>query len=189
VSQGRRDARSNRRQAAPATSNTTAPERQSAAARRATALQDAARAKHATALRRAEDGLRRLLKDGDEITFRSVARAGSVSLDFLYAQPDLRSRIEGLRAQQQTARRPSRADPSRDGESENNVLRTLASQLKAERTARLEQVRELEAKLAAAHGEILRLRRQHVVADDRGRDARVDEQGPPITEERTNGSS
>ncbi len=130
------------------------------AARRVKALRDAAQAKHAAALRRAEDGLRRLLKSGDEITFRSVARAGSVGLDFLYAQPDLRRRIEGLRAQHQ-ASPVSRATSARDGESsEANVLRTLAAQVKAERSTRIEQVRDLEVKLAAAHGEILRLRRR-----------------------------
>lgn len=128
--------------------------------RRAAALRSAAEAKHAAALQRAETGLRRLLKDGAEINFRSVARAGSVSLDFLYAQPELRRRIEGLRAQQQQATvRPSRAEPEPDPNCNGNVLRTLTAQLKAERSARLEQVRDLEAKLAAAHGEILRLRR------------------------------
>lgn len=130
-------------------------------ARRGKALRDAAQAKHAAALLRAEDGLRRLIKSGDEITFRSVARTGSVGLDFLYAQPDLRRRIEGLRAQQQASRPSSRATPERNQESsEANVLRTLAAQLKAERSTRLELVRDLEVKLAAAHGEILGLRRR-----------------------------
>lgn len=128
--------------------------------RRATALRSAARAKHEAALQRAEKGLRRLLKDGDEITFRSVARAGSVSLDFLYAQPDLRRRIEGLRERQEAAGRPSRTARFPEEESEGNVLRTLAAQLRDERSRRVEQVRELEAKLAAAHGEILQLRRR-----------------------------
>jgi hypothetical protein len=125
--------------------------------RRAAALRAAAEAKHAAALQRAETGLRRLLKDGAEVNFRSVARAGSVGLDFLYAQPELRRRIEGLRAQQQATARRSHAELEPDPN--GNVLRTLAAQLKAERSARLEQVRDLEAKLAAAHGEILRLHR------------------------------
>jgi hypothetical protein len=137
----------------------TCTEGAAAVERRAAALRNAAEAKHAAALQRAETGLRRLLTDGAEINFRSVSRAGSVSLDFLYAQPELRRRIEGLRAQQQATVRPSRAEPEPDPNCNGNVLRTLTAQLKAERSARLEQVRDLEAKLASAHGEILRLRR------------------------------
>lgn len=115
--------------------------------------------KHEAAVQSADKAIRRLLKDGDEISFRSVAKAGSVSLDFLYAQQDLRHRIEGLPARQQAAGQPPESDSSRDDASDGNVLRTLAAQLKEDRSRRVEQVRELEAKLAAAHAEILRLRR------------------------------
>lgn len=68
-------------------------------------------------------------------------------------------RIEGLRARQQATGRPPEPDSSKDELSGGDVLRTLAAQLKEERSRRVEQVSELEAKLAAAHGEILRLRR------------------------------
>ena len=118
---------------------------------------DAAAAKHQAAVRRAENGIRKLIKDGAEINFASVARAGSVSIDFLYAQPELRARVEALRAQQLGARKPSTKEPVPP--SEGNVVRTLTSQLQLERSKRRSQVRGLEAKLAAADGEILRLRR------------------------------
>ncbi len=125
--------------------------------RRAAVLRDAANAKHDAAVRRAEAGLRKLIKDGADINFRAVARAGSVSLDFLYAQPQLRARVERLRDQQLSARPAARrAEPDPD---EGNVVRTLGAQLRAERAKRQDQVHDLEAKLAAAHGEILRLSR------------------------------
>jgi hypothetical protein len=128
------------------------------AQRRATALRAAAAARHADAAQRADAGLRQLIKDGAEINFRSVARAGHVGLNFLYDQPDLRRRIEGLRAQQAAATpRPTPAPDARD--SANNLLRTLSAQIKAERASHRDRVRDLEARLAAAHEEILRLKR------------------------------
>jgi hypothetical protein len=128
------------------------------AERRAAALRAAAAARRADAAQRANAGLRQLVKDGAEINFRSVARAGNVGLNFLYDHPDLRRRIESLRAQQAAAtrRRPPVPDASN---SDSNVLRTLSAQLKAERASHRDRVRDLEARLAAAHEEILRLKR------------------------------
>ena len=122
-------------------------------------LRTAAAAKHTAAVQRAESGLRQLVKDGAEINFRSVARAGPVSLDFLYAEPELRARIEHLRAQQLGRARRSSPGPATAPTDDGNVVRTLRSELQAEKARRQGQVREIEEKLAAAHGEILRLRR------------------------------
>ncbi len=127
------------------------------AERRATALRAAAAARRTDAAQRADAGLRQLIKDGAEINFRSVARAGNVGLNFLYDHPDLRQRIEGLRAQQTAAqRRPPTPDPH---DTDSNILRTLSAQLKTERARHREHARDLEARLAAAHEEILRLQR------------------------------
>jgi len=125
--------------------------------RRIAALQQAARAKHQQAVQRAEAGLRRLVKDGQEITFRSVARAAGVSLDFLYADADLRKRIETLRGQQRQGARPPAQEPSTDN---STVIHALTEALRRERTTHREQVRDLEQRLASAHGELLRLRRR-----------------------------
>lgn len=125
--------------------------------RRVDALRKAARDKHEQAVQRAETGIRRLIKDNEEINFRAVARAAGVSLDFLYAHADLRRRIETLRSQQQkTPRAPAEAASSDDG----TVIHTLTESLRRQRTTHREQVQELEQRLAAAHGEILRLRRR-----------------------------
>lgn len=127
------------------------------AERRATALRAAAAARRAGAAQRADAGIRQLIKDGAEINFRSVARAGSVGLNFLYDHPELRRRIEGLRAQQTAARRRSPTPEAH--ETDSTIVRTLSAQLKAERARHREHARDLEARLAAAHEEILRLNR------------------------------
>ncbi|MGN9796151.1 DUF6262 family protein [Streptomyces sp. OZ13] len=58
--------------------------------------------------------MRRLIKEGEEINFRAVARRAGVSLDFLYAHTDLRRRIETLHGQQRTAdRRAPRSTTAR----------------------------------------------------------------------------
>ncbi|MDX3586348.1 DUF6262 family protein [Streptomyces europaeiscabiei] len=75
------------------------PETVPPADRRIAALWQAAQNKHQLAVQRAEAGIRRLVKRGEEINFRAVARAAGVSLDFLYAHTDLRKRIETLRSQ------------------------------------------------------------------------------------------
>ena len=134
------------------------PAQDSAGERRVQALRAAAAARRDAAMKRAEAGLRTLIKDGAEINFRSVARAGSVGLNFLYEHPELRRRIEGLRAQQAatTRRSPKASQPTRE---DGKIVRTLSAQLKEERSRHRDQVQELETRLAAAHEEILRLKR------------------------------
>ncbi|MGW6100794.1 DUF6262 family protein [Streptomyces sp. NPDC055157] len=124
--------------------------------RRIAALRQAARDKHQQAVQRAEAGIRRLTKEGEKINFRAVARAAGVSPDFLYAHTDLRKRIETLRGQQQAENRPPLQAPSGD---DGTVIHTLTEALRRERTTHRERVHELERRLAAAHGEILRLHR------------------------------
>ena len=74
--------------------------------RRATALRQAAQAKRQAAVTRTETAIRTLIKGKQEINFRSVARAAGVSLDFLYGNDDLRTRIEKLRDQQKARPAP-----------------------------------------------------------------------------------
>ena len=130
----------------------------SAAQRRADALRRAAQAKRQAATARAETAIRKLVKNQQEISFRAVARTGGVSLDFLYANDDLRGRIEALRARQAAKAPAAPAEPS-SSHADAGVVDALTARLREERAARLAAVRDLEDKLAAAHGELLRLRR------------------------------
>jgi hypothetical protein len=128
----------------------------SAAQRRADALRRAAQAKRQAATARADAAIRKLVKNQQEISFRAVARTGGVSLDFLYANADLRGRIEALRARQAIKAPAAPAGPS---QADAGVVDALTVKLREERAGRLAAVRDLEGKLAAAHGELLRLRR------------------------------
>jgi Family of unknown function (DUF6262) len=124
------------------------------AERRAEVLRDAAQAKHQAASKRAEAALRKLSKAGEQINFRTVAATAGVSVDFLYRHPQLRARIEHLRARQQQSP-PTAAvpDPGRD---DHGVVVALTARLRDARS----EIAELKTQLAAAHGELLQLRRQ-----------------------------
>jgi hypothetical protein len=128
----------------------------SAAERRATALRQAAQAKRQDAVTRTETAIRTLIKSQQDINFRSVARAAGVSLDFLYGNDDLRARIEKLREQQKARPAPDHDPEQADG---SDIMHILTEKLRLERDTRRTTVSQLEEQLAAAHGELLRLRR------------------------------
>lgn len=117
-----------------------------------------ARGKREAATSRAERAIRELATTGQQINFRSVARAGGVSLDFLYANADLRARIETLRKQQDTPQTDPPLTPP-GPEAASAIATTLTTKLHQERAAHRSALTELEQRLAAAHGELLRLRR------------------------------
>jgi hypothetical protein len=122
------------------------------AERRAEVLRRAAQDKHAAATKRAEVALRTLIKSSAPVNFRAVATAAGVSVDFLYRHPELRQRIEHLRARQTSAPAPA----PQPGPDDRGVVVTLTARLREARR----EVAELKAQLAAAHGELLQLRRQ-----------------------------
>jgi hypothetical protein len=121
-------------------------------------LRQAAAAKSAAAKARAENGLTQMSRNGDPITFRSLARIAGVSLDFLYRTPEIRRRVEHLRAQQNARPSPPRipADPDQPG----SVIRTLTTQLTELKRRHRDEVNALKQALEAAHGENLELRRR-----------------------------
>jgi hypothetical protein len=121
-------------------------------------LRAAAQRKSQTTTKRAETALRTMIKNGEPITFRGVARTAGCSIDFLYGNPQLRRRIEHLRAQQQSKPVPPAAATEENADS--NVIRALTAQLAELRRRHREEVHELRAALAAAQGENLQLRRK-----------------------------
>lgn len=125
--------------------------------RRATALRQAAQAKRQAAVARADTAIRTLIKNKQEINFRSVARSAGVSLDFLYGNDGLRKRIEKLRNQQKA--RPAAPAPAPEHTDNSDIVHILTGKLRQERDTRRASVSRLEEQLAAAHGELLRLRR------------------------------
>jgi hypothetical protein len=71
----------------------------------------------------AEQAIRALIKRGEPITFQAVQREAGVSHAFLYGHPDLRGRIENLRARAQ----PAQAQPT--ATTDNTVIMALTSQI------------------------------------------------------------
>ncbi|MGH3305617.1 MAG: DUF6262 family protein [Streptosporangiaceae bacterium] len=128
-----------------------------ASQRRSAALRLAAQSKRQAAVARADTGIRQLIKDNEQINFRSVARTAGVSIDFLYANTGLRQRIEKLRARETAARLPDPRPPATGDDSD--LVHSLTVKLREERAARRSAVADLEEQLAAAHGQLLRLRR------------------------------
>ncbi len=120
-------------------------------------LRAAAQRKSQATINRAETALRTMIKNGQPITFRGVARTAGCSIDFLYGNQDLRRRIEQLRAQQQA--KPAPVSPT-DPEASSNVVRALTVQLADVRRRHREEVEQLRSALAAAQGENLQLRRK-----------------------------
>ena len=118
----------------------------------------AARRKSQATTKRAEAALRQMIKNREPITFRGVARTAGCSIDFLYGNPELRRRVEHLRAQPQG--KPSAPAAATDEHADSNVIRALTTQLAELRRRHREEVDELRTALAAAHGENLQLRRK-----------------------------
>ena len=140
-------------------------------------LKAAAAARTTATLTRADAGLREMLRTGQPITFRGLARHAGVSLDFLYSSTALRQRIQQLRDQQRTqpGSTTSRGDTSGDDlagvaspETTSSVVATLTAQLTDLKRRHREETARLRRELEAAHGENLLLRRRLAAGHDPG---------------------
>lgn len=123
--------------------------------RRVAVLATAARAKSAAKTKAADQAVRALIKRGEPISFQAVQREAGVSHAFLYNHPELRGRIEKLRAQA----RPAPAAP-KTIDSADTLLLTLTSQISHMKKRHRHEIQELKAALEQAHGENLQLRRE-----------------------------
>jgi hypothetical protein len=123
---------------------------------RVAALTAAAKAKSEAKTKAAEQGIRALIKRGEPITFQAVQREAGVSHAFLYNHPDLRGRIERLRAQA----RPSPTPPATSDDAESTLVLALTAQINNLKQQHRQEVQALRAALEQAHGENLDLRRE-----------------------------
>jgi hypothetical protein len=121
-------------------------------------LRQAAARKSAAAKTRADHGLREMIRTGQPITFRGLAHTAGVSLDFLYRTPEIRTRVEQLRSQQQAT--PPAPPQLLDPDHPSSVIRTLTAQLTELRHRHRDEVNALKQALEAAHGQNLQLRRR-----------------------------
>lgn len=133
-------------------------------------LRQAAARKSAAARTRSEHGLQEMLRQGQPVTFRGLAKTAGISLDFLYSTTDIRRRVEQLRAQQQ-ASAPA-ATARSDADEPSSVVRTLTAQLAELKRRHRDEVSQLREALEVAHGENLQLRRrlgpQHAAGEETG---------------------
>ena len=123
---------------------------------RVAALTAAAKAKSEAKTKAAEQGIRALIKRGEPISFQAVQREARVSHAFLYSHPDLRGRIERLRAQA----RPKTCSPATPPDSESTLVLALTTQINNLKQQHRQEVQALRAALEQAHGENLDLRRE-----------------------------
>jgi hypothetical protein len=124
-------------------------------AKRIAVLTAAAKAKSEAKTRAAEQGIRALVKRGEPITFQAVQREAGVSHAFLYNHPDLRARIEHLRARA----RPNPAPPA-PPDSESTLVLALTAQIGELRKRHRHDVQTMRDALEQAHAENLDLRRE-----------------------------
>ena len=124
-------------------------------ARRTAVLTAAAKAKSEAKAHAADQAIRRLVRRGEPVTFQAVQREAGVSHAFLYGNPELRERIERLRAQARL--KPA---PPADGTSDNTIIQALTSQISHLKKQHRDQTQALHAALEQAHGENLQLRRE-----------------------------
>lgn len=122
-------------------------------------LREAAQRRHQEATDRAIAALARLSAEGKAISFASIAREAEVSTDFLYRQPQLRERIQQMRAPKTSRANNIAADDS-DHAATSAPVRALSAQLKELRRRHRDEVATLRHALAVAQGENLALRRR-----------------------------
>jgi hypothetical protein len=122
-------------------------------------LQAAGAARTAATAARAEAALDQMTRNRDPVTFRGLAAAAGVSLDFLYRHAALRDRVTQLRARQQSEPPAARAAPPSPAQP-SSVIAALTAQLADAKRRYREENTELRRALEAAHGENLQLRRR-----------------------------
>lgn len=126
-----------------------------ARAQRITVLTAAAKARSEAKTKTAEQAIRTLVKRGEPVTFQAVQREAGVSHAFLYTHPELRARIERLRAQARPI--PTQPAPTNPGDT---LVLALTSQINQLKKQHRQEAHALRAALEQAHGENLDLRRE-----------------------------
>ncbi|WP_327311462.1 DUF6262 family protein [Streptomyces sp. NBC_01243] len=126
-----------------------------ARAKRTQTLAAAAKAKSQVKTQAAEKAIRTLVKRGEPITFQAVQREAGVSHAFLYNHPELRGRIERLRAQARPV-----PPPTPPADEQSTLVLTLTGQITRLKKQHREEVQALRDAFERAHGENLDLRRE-----------------------------
>lgn len=119
--------------------------------RNTSGIKAAAQKKREAAFAKAEEAIRKLIKEKKPINFESVAEVAGVTRAWLYKQPELRSRIEMLREQQGTKQQLPPQLKASDA-SKATLLTEIRNQNKALRAENQKLKRELEEAYGQALG-------------------------------------
>ena len=109
------------------------------------ALRSSAAQKARESALRVEKALERMIKQGQIISFKSVAQSANVSTAYLYKQSELRSRIESLRNQQKQRPKLKQQLPASEN-SKSVIISTLRSENKRLR-AEIDGLRRINQEL------------------------------------------
>jgi hypothetical protein len=101
-----------------------------------------------------------MIKQGQKITFSTVAQVANVSTAYLYKQPDLRSRIEALRDQQKQRSKPKQPPPASDN-SKAVIIQSLRAENKRLR-GQIDEIRKINESLT---GKLYQLQSSQNLAD------------------------
>ncbi|WP_369253838.1 DUF6262 family protein [Streptomyces sp. R35] len=124
------------------------------------ALAKATKRRHKQAETAVEKALRHARTSQQPVSVASIARAAGVSTDFIYRHPTLRPQVEDLRRARRNTSSTSTAPDAESEAAASTLVRRLTHQLATERRKHREQLEQLQDALAAAHGELLALRRR-----------------------------
>jgi Family of unknown function (DUF6262) len=124
--------------------------------RNTTGLAEAAEHRSARAADRTRSAIRRLERNGEPVSFQSVAHEAGVSRQFLYSQAPLRGEIERLRA----AHLEADAQPPPQQRASEASLKARNHTLLDENRRLREELAQMREELASAWGELRALQRE-----------------------------
>jgi predicted RNase H-like nuclease (RuvC/YqgF family) len=123
------------------------------------ALQKASAKKAEDAAKRVEVALEKMLREGMQINFRTVASVANVSTAYLYKEDELKERITILREQQKRSSKAKRP-PTASDNSKNRIIETLREQNQKLR----KEIEEFSKENDALAGRLYQLQEYHDIA-------------------------
>lgn len=110
-------------------------------------IKSSAQKKRQDAFHKTDEAIKVLIKTQKPINIESVAQAAGVSRQWIYNQPELRERIETLRAQQSPKKAIPKSQSVSDA-SKDAIIKTLRQRLREVE----EENKELQKKIEVAYG-------------------------------------
>ena len=107
-------------------------------------LRQSAQKKRQEAIKRTDQGIRQLIKEGRSVNFKAVSEVSGVSTAWLYQQPEIKERIEELR-EQVNEKKPTSAKRKLSDISKDAIIKALKERIKEVETENKELRSQIEA--------------------------------------------